>query len=150
MPSRPGRVIIVDQTGRDPVDGLKSRQRRGWHRASLHGCAACEAKCPAWEDSHRVPRVRIQGGKNMASQKIRIKLKAYEHNLIDQSAGRIVEPPSAQAPGSRDRSRCPLKRRSLRSSARPTSTRTAVNSSSAARTSVSSTSTTPAPRPWTP
>ena len=27
----------------------------------------------------------------MASQKIRIKLKAYEHNLIDQSAGRIVE-----------------------------------------------------------
>ena len=28
----------------------------------------------------------------MASQKIRIKLKAYEHNLIDQSAERIVEP----------------------------------------------------------
>ena len=27
----------------------------------------------------------------MASQKIRIKLKAYEHNLIDQSAERIVE-----------------------------------------------------------
>ena len=27
----------------------------------------------------------------MASQKIRIKLKAYDHNLIDQSAGRIVE-----------------------------------------------------------
>ena len=27
----------------------------------------------------------------MASQKIRIKLKAYEHNLIDQSAARIVE-----------------------------------------------------------
>ena len=27
----------------------------------------------------------------MASQKIRIKLKSYEHNLIDQSAERIVE-----------------------------------------------------------
>jgi len=28
---------------------------------------------------------------NMASQKIRIKLKAYEHSVIDQSAARIVE-----------------------------------------------------------
>ena len=27
----------------------------------------------------------------MANQKIRIKLKAYEHNLIDQSSDRIVE-----------------------------------------------------------
>ena len=27
----------------------------------------------------------------MPSQKIRIKLKAYDHNLIDQSAERIVE-----------------------------------------------------------
>ena len=27
----------------------------------------------------------------MASQKIRIKLKAYEHSIIDQSAARIVE-----------------------------------------------------------
>ena len=27
----------------------------------------------------------------MASQKIRIKLKAYDHELIDQSAARIVE-----------------------------------------------------------
>ena len=27
----------------------------------------------------------------MANQKIRIKLKAYEHNLIDQSARKIVE-----------------------------------------------------------
>ena len=27
----------------------------------------------------------------MAGQKIRIKLKAYDHNLIDQSADRIVE-----------------------------------------------------------
>ena len=28
----------------------------------------------------------------MATQKIRIKLKSYEHTLIDQSAERIVEP----------------------------------------------------------
>ena len=28
----------------------------------------------------------------MANQRIRIKLKAYEHNLIDQSAEKIVEP----------------------------------------------------------
>ena len=28
---------------------------------------------------------------NMANQRIRIKLKAYEHNLIDQSAEKIVE-----------------------------------------------------------
>ena len=27
----------------------------------------------------------------MANQKIRIKLKGYEHNLVDQSAERIVE-----------------------------------------------------------
>ena len=27
----------------------------------------------------------------MANQKIRIKLKAYDHNLLDQAAGRIIE-----------------------------------------------------------
>lgn len=32
-----------------------------------------------------------KGGKDVANQKIRIKLKAYEHNVIDQSAERIVE-----------------------------------------------------------
>ena len=37
------------------------------------------------------PSVFEQGGKNMATQKIRIKLKAYEHKLIDQSASKIVE-----------------------------------------------------------
>ena len=33
----------------------------------------------------------------MANQKIRIKLKAYEHNLIDQSASKIVERPRGPA-----------------------------------------------------
>jgi small subunit ribosomal protein S10 len=36
-------------------------------------------------------RPQNQGGTKMANQKIRIKLKAYEHNLIDQSSERIVE-----------------------------------------------------------
>ena len=48
----------------------------------------------------------------MASQKIRIKLKAYEHNVIDQSAERIVEDRKAHRRsriGSRSRS--PRRRR---------------------------------------
>ncbi|AXX64080.1 30S ribosomal protein S10 [Bombilactobacillus bombi] len=32
-----------------------------------------------------------EGGNSMASQKIRIRLKAYEHRIIDQSADKIVE-----------------------------------------------------------
>ena len=32
-----------------------------------------------------------QGGKIMAKQKIRIRLKAYDHRVIDQSAEKIVE-----------------------------------------------------------
>ncbi len=42
----------------------------------------------------------------MANQKIRIKLKAYEHNLIDQSAERIVE--TAKRTGSRVSGPIPL------------------------------------------
>ena len=33
----------------------------------------------------------------MANQKVRIKLKAYEHEVIDQSAARIVEAANAAA-----------------------------------------------------
>jgi len=32
-----------------------------------------------------------EGGKTMAKQKIRIRLKAYEHRILDQSADKIVE-----------------------------------------------------------
>lgn len=32
-----------------------------------------------------------EGGKNMAKQKIRIRLKAYEHRILDQAAEKIVE-----------------------------------------------------------
>ena len=42
----------------------------------------------------------------MASQKIRIKLKAYEHNLVDQSAERIVE--TAKRTGARVSGPIPL------------------------------------------
>lgn len=42
----------------------------------------------------------------MASQKIRIKLKSYEHNLIDQSAQRIVE--TAKRTGARVSGPIPL------------------------------------------
>ena len=42
----------------------------------------------------------------MANQKIRIKLKAYEHNLIDRSAERIVE--TAKRTGARVSGPIPL------------------------------------------
>ena len=42
----------------------------------------------------------------MASQKIRIKLKSYEHNLIDQAAERIVE--TAKRTGARVSGPIPL------------------------------------------
>jgi len=42
----------------------------------------------------------------MANQKIRIKLKAYEHSIIDQSAQRIVE--TAKRTGSRVSGPIPL------------------------------------------
>ena len=42
----------------------------------------------------------------MASQKIRIKLKAYEHNVIDQSVERIVE--AAKRTGARVSGPIPL------------------------------------------
>ncbi|KRM42241.1 30S ribosomal protein S10 [Amylolactobacillus amylophilus DSM 20533 = JCM 1125] len=34
---------------------------------------------------------RNEGGFQMASQKIRIRLKSYEHGILDQSAAKIVE-----------------------------------------------------------
>ena len=47
----------------------------------------------------------------MATQKIRIKLKSYEHTLIDQSAERIVET-AKPAPACRARFRSPRRRKS--------------------------------------
>ncbi|MCC5812455.1 MAG: 30S ribosomal protein S10 [Ectothiorhodospiraceae bacterium] len=42
----------------------------------------------------------------MANQKIRIRLKAFDHRLIDQSAGEIVE--TAKRPGAQVRGPIPL------------------------------------------
>ena len=39
-------------------------------------------------------------------QKIRIRLKAYDHQILDQSAGKIVE--TAERPARRWRAQCPL------------------------------------------
>jgi small subunit ribosomal protein S10 len=50
--------------------------------------------------------MNIKGGKIMAKQKIRIKLKAYEHTLIDQSAERIVD--TAKRTGARVSGPIPL------------------------------------------
>ena len=46
----------------------------------------------------------------MASKKIRIKLWAYEHSLVDQAAERIVE--TARRTGSKARSRFRPRRKS--------------------------------------
>ncbi len=54
----------------------------------------------------RVHESKKEETQEMASQKIRIKLKAYEHELIDQSAARIVE--TAKRNGSRVSGPIPL------------------------------------------
>jgi small subunit ribosomal protein S10 len=38
-----------------------------------------------------IPKIGEKGGKIMAKQKIRIRLKAYDHRILDQSAEKIVE-----------------------------------------------------------
>jgi len=68
----------------------------------------------------------------MATQKIRIKLKSYEHTLIDQSAERIVE--TAKRTGARVSGPIPLptEKEIVTICALPTSTRIAASSSRAA------------------
>jgi len=76
----------------------------------------------------------------MQKQKIRIRLKAFDYKLIDQSAQEIVE--TAKRTGAIVRGPVPLPTRcsALTSCARRTSTRPAATSSRSARTSVSWTS----------
>ena len=68
----------------------------------------------------------------MANQKIRIKLKAYEHNLIDQSSERIVE--TAKRTGAKVSGPIPLptEKEIVTILRAPTSTRIAVSSSKCA------------------
>ena len=78
----------------------------------------------------------------MANQKIRIKLKAYEHDLIDQSAEKIVD--TARRTGARVSGPIPLPP----FSAPPTSIRIAGSSLKCAPISALSTSCSPPPRRW--
>ena len=50
------------------------------------------AMASVWEIFvENVYQIRRKGGKIMAKQKIRIRLKAYDHRILDQSAEKIVE-----------------------------------------------------------
>lgn len=69
------------------------------------------------------------------AQKIRIRLKAYDHELIDQSAEKIIETAKRNGAKVPARSRCRPRSRSLPSCVLFTSTRILVSSSSAAPTS---------------
>ena len=77
----------------------KSQENSGRQvRCTPRGCdGACEGLLRALKKAHvlthtsKLLQNALNGGVNMASQKIRIKLKAYDHELIDQSAARIVE-----------------------------------------------------------
>jgi small subunit ribosomal protein S10 len=61
----------------------------------LKGGAKHPAVCAIFSSSCRADynvQIILQGGKSMAAnQKIRIKLKAYDHVVLDQSAEKIVE-----------------------------------------------------------
>ncbi len=76
----------------------------------------------------------------MNGQNIRIRLKAFDHRVLDASTREIVQTAkrTAQASAARFRSRHALK--NLPSTVRLTSTRRAANSSKCARISASSTS----------
>ena len=71
---------------------------------------------------------------NMANR-IRIKLKAYESSLIDQSAEKIVETAKRTGAQVSGPIPCPRKRRSLPFCAQPISIKIHANNSRCARTS---------------
>lgn len=75
----------------------------------------------------------------MAKQKIRIRLKAYDHRVLDQSAEKIVE--TAKRSGADVSGPNPLQPRRLFTllSVRSTSTKTHVNNLSSVHTNVLST-----------
>ena len=76
----------------------------------------------------------------MAGERIRIRLKSFDHRMIDRSAQDIVN--TAKNTGARIAGPIPLRRRSrnIRCSALRILTRLLVNSSNPVRTSVLSTS----------
>lgn len=88
----------------------------------------------------------------MAAQKemIRIRLKAYDHQLIDQSAEKIVE--TAKRTGASVSGPIPLptKKEVVTILRAVHKYKDSASSSSAAPISASSTSSSPPPRPWRP
>ena len=103
-----------------------------------------------WPDRRRRRHRQHRRVTTMAKQRIRIRLKAYDHRLLDTVGGADRgDRRSAPAPTSSARSRCPRASRSSPSCGRRSSTRTAGSSSRSAPTSGSSTSWTRARRRWT-
>ena len=78
----------------------------------------------------------------MAGQKIRIRLRAYDHEVIDNSAKKIVETVTRTGAQVASPCRCRLRRTCTASSVRRTSTRTAASTLRCVRTSVLLTSST--------
>lgn len=81
-------------------------------------------------------KAKAIGGQKMAGQRIRINLKAYDHELIDASALKIVE--TAKRSGGKVSGPIPLPtdREVVTILRSPTSTKTAANNSRCAPTSV--------------
>jgi elongation factor Tu len=88
-----GQADRPDRHGRRPA--LRHPRRRPHRRRRRRG------------QDHRVLSRSKELG-NMSKQKIRIRLKAFDYKLIDQSAPRSSTPPSAPAPSSR--APCPCRR----------------------------------------
>ncbi len=96
-----GRAALRDPRGRPHG---RCRRRHPDHRVigSSVRCAACVA-------AHRTfvsEGISIMVTARKATQKIRIRLKAYDHKILDQSAGRIVE--TAEATGAKVAGPVPL------------------------------------------
>lgn len=72
----------------------------------------------------------------MAKQKIRIRLKAYEHRILDQSADKIVETAKRTGAQISGLFRCQRNAHYIRLSVHHTSTKILVNNSKCAHTSV--------------
>src|SRR5207302_9861154 len=73
------------------------------HRGDPHHADRARGRAPLRGSRRRTHRRRRRGHegsgiRQMAKQRIRIRLKAYDHKLIDQSAAQIVE--TAQRTGS--------------------------------------------------
>jgi len=56
-----------------------------------HTRPLCHGECGGNFHGECLFKIGEKGGKVMAKQKIRIRLKAYDHRILDQSAEKIVE-----------------------------------------------------------